>query len=112
MLQTYSYQLYCARSHIAFSSSGAVGPRPPQRLGQETFAEHRAGRHKSAVCSRVEHSMSVAALSAQVRRAVSFQSMMLALSQAAMLATIVVLAWERNWELDLPGFDPTGVPFS
>ncbi len=37
---------------------------------------------------------------------------MLAVNQGALLATLVVLAWQRNWPLDLPGFDPAGVPFA
>ena len=36
---------------------------------------------------------------------------MLAVNQGALLATLVVLAWQRNWPLELPGFDPAGVPF-
>ncbi len=36
---------------------------------------------------------------------------MLALNQLALLGTIGVLAWQRNWPIDLPGFDPAGVPF-
>jgi O-antigen ligase len=36
---------------------------------------------------------------------------MLAVNQCALLATLVVSAWQRNWPLDLPGFDPAGVPF-
>ncbi|HJW84137.1 MAG TPA: O-antigen ligase family protein [Anaerolineae bacterium] len=40
------------------------------------------------------------------------QALLLALSQAATLATVVVMAWQRNWPLDLPGFDPNGVPFA
>ena len=41
-----------------------------------------------------------------------FRSLMLAASEAALLATVFVLAWQRNWPLDLPGFDVAGVPFT
>jgi len=41
-----------------------------------------------------------------------FRSLMLAASEAALLATVFVLAWQRNWPLDVPGFDVAGVPFT
>lgn len=36
---------------------------------------------------------------------------MLAIHQAAVLATLVVLAWYRFWPINLPGFDSASVPF-
>ncbi|HET7087784.1 MAG TPA: O-antigen ligase family protein [Anaerolineae bacterium] len=40
------------------------------------------------------------------------RSLMLAASEAALLATVFVLAWQRNWPVELPGFDVAGVPFT
>ena len=37
---------------------------------------------------------------------------MLALNQLALLGTIFVLAWQRNWAIDLSGFDTASVPFT
>jgi O-antigen ligase len=37
---------------------------------------------------------------------------MLALNQLALLGTVFVLAWQRNWAIDLPAFDTAGVPFT
>ena len=56
-------------------------------------------------------SMSAPTLAAWMKQRLSFRAAILALSQTALLATIFVLAWQRNWPIDLPDFDPTGVPF-
>ncbi|HLF28107.1 MAG TPA: O-antigen ligase family protein [Anaerolineae bacterium] len=49
---------------------------------------------------------------ARVIQGLSFRAVMLALSQAAVLWTIIVLDWQQNWSIDLPGFDTVGAPFT
>ncbi len=56
--------------------------------------------------------MRASILQARIKQGLSFRAATLALNQAALLGTIFVLAWQRNWPIeDLPGFDPSGVPF-
>jgi len=41
----------------------------------------------------------------------TYRHAILALSEAAVLATIFVLAWQQSWPVNLPGFDEAGLPF-
>ena len=56
--------------------------------------------------------MSASTLSLRKARLFSWRSVMLSLNRFALLATIVVLAWQRNWPVELPGFDSASVPFT
>lgn len=56
--------------------------------------------------------MNVSTLPVRTERRFSWRGLMLGLNQLALLATIVTLAWHRDWPLDLPGFDASSVPFA